>query len=140
VRGTAIHLKVVGQLAQRDVALKTVAEACRVVLRTRRTANRRRLLHSVISAVGEAFNNIAVHGYRDARPGMVEIDVTVDRGRLAVEMRDYGRSFDPRHATPPDLDALPESGMGIFIMNEVMDEVDYRPGKPNVLTLVKRLT
>ena len=140
MRGTAIHLKVVGQLAQRDVALKTVAEACRVVLRTRRTANRRRLLHSVISAVGEAFNNIAVHGYRGARPGMVEIDVIVDRGRLAVEMRDYGRSFDPRLATPPDLDALPESGMGIFIMNEVMDEVDYRPGKPNVLTLVKRLT
>jgi serine/threonine-protein kinase RsbW len=111
-----------------------------VVLRTRRTANRRRLLHSVISAVGEAFNNIAVHGYRDARPGVVEIDVAVDRRGLAVEMRDYGRSFDPRHATPPDLDALPESGMGIFIMNEVMDEVDYRPGRPNVLTLVKRLT
>ncbi|HXU84118.1 MAG TPA: ATP-binding protein [Polyangia bacterium] len=117
-----------------------MAEACRVVLRTRRTANRRRLLHSVISAVGEAFNNIAVHGYRDAHPGMVEIDVAVDRRGLAVEMRDYGRSFDPRHATPPDLDALPESGMGIFIMNEVMDEVDYRPGRPNVLTLVKRLT
>jgi serine/threonine-protein kinase RsbW len=30
--------------------------------------------------------------------------------------------------------------MGIFIMNEVMDEVDYRPGRPNVLKLVKRLT
>jgi serine/threonine-protein kinase RsbW len=141
VRGQAIHLKVEGQLAQRDVALRTVAEACRVVLRTRRTSNRQRLLHSVISAVGEAFNNIAVHGYRDANPGVVEIDVAVDRrGRLAVQMRDYGRSFDPRHATPPDLDALPESGMGIFIMNEVMDEVDYRPGRPNVLTLVKRLT
>jgi serine/threonine-protein kinase RsbW len=141
VRGTAVHLKVVGQLDQRDVALRTVSQACQVVLRTRRASNRRRLLHSVISAVGEAFNNIAVHGYRDVAPGMVEIDVTVDGlGRLAVEMRDYGRSFDPRKVRPPDLDALPESGMGLYIMNEVMDEVDYRPGSPNVLTLVKRLT
>jgi serine/threonine-protein kinase RsbW len=138
----AIHLKVVGQLAQRDLALRTVSEACRVVLaRTKRTANQSGLLDSVISAVGEAFNNIALHAYRDGTPGLVEIDVAVDRrGRLAVEMRDYGRSFDPRKAPPPDLDALPESGMGIFIMNEVMDEVDYRPGRPNVLTLVKRLT
>jgi serine/threonine-protein kinase RsbW len=138
----AIHLTVVGQLAQRDVALRTVSEACRVVLgRTRRATNQRGLLDSVISAVGEAFNNIAVHGYRDEKPGPVEIDVGVDRrGRLAVEMRDYGRSFDPRNAIPPDLDALPESGMGIFIMNGVMDEVVYRPGRPNVLTLVKRLT
>ena len=141
MRGQAVHLKVVGQLAQRDVALRTVSQACRVVLRARATTNARRLIHSVISAVGEAFNNIAVHGYRDTAPGVVEIDVAVDRrGRLAVEMRDYGRSFDPRNVTPPDLDALPESGMGLYIMNEVMDEVDYRPGRPNVLKLVKRLT
>jgi serine/threonine-protein kinase RsbW len=138
----AIHLKVVGQLAQRDLTLRTVSEACKVVLaRTRRATDEGRLLHSVISAVGEAFNNIAVHGYRDGAPGLVEIDVAVDRrGRLAVEMRDYGRSFDPRSATPPDLDSLPESGMGIFIMNGVMDEVNYRAGRPNVLKLVKRLT
>ena len=141
-RRQAIHLKLVGQLAQRDLALRTVSEACRVVLaRTRRDTDHRRVLDHVISAVGEAFNNIAVHGYRDGTPGLVEIDVGVDRrGRLAVEMRDYGRSFDPRTAAAPDLDALPESGMGTFIMNRLMDEVDYRPGSPNVLKLVKRLT
>jgi serine/threonine-protein kinase RsbW len=138
----AIHLKVVGVLAQRDVTLRTVSEACRVVLaRTKRSMNQRPLLDSVISAVGEAFNNIAVHGYRDEPPGPVEIDVAVDRrGRLAVEMRDYGRSFDFRNTRLPDLDAMPESGMGVFIMNGVMDEVVYRPGRPNVLKLVKRLT
>src|SRR5436190_11308690 len=51
VRGQAVHLEVVGQLDQRDVALRTVSQACQVVLRTRRASNRRRLLHSVISAV-----------------------------------------------------------------------------------------
>jgi serine/threonine-protein kinase RsbW len=141
-KGQSIHLKVVGQLDQRDVTLRTVSEACRMVLaRTKRASDHRGLLDSVISAVGEAFNNIAVHGYRDEEPGPVEIDVAVDRrGRLAVEMRDYGRSFDFKKAPRPDLDALPESGMGIFIMTGVMDEVVYRPGRPNVLKLVKRLT
>lgn len=138
----AIHLTVVGQLSARDAALRVVSEACRLVLaRTRRATDQRGLLHSVISAVGEAFNNIALHAYRDEAPGPVEIDVALDRrGRLSVELRDYGRSFDPRKTVPPDLDALPESGMGLFIMKGLMDEVNYRPGRPNVLTLVKRLT
>ena len=57
-----------------------------------------------------------------------------------TQMRDYGRSFDPRTVPPPDLDALPESGMGAFIIQGLMDEIHYRPGHPNVLTLVKRLT
>jgi serine/threonine-protein kinase RsbW len=137
---STIRIEVQGQLAQRDVALRTVSDACRVVL-ARKRGNKRRVLDHVISAVGEAFNNIAVHGYRGGAPGVVEIEVGVDRrGHLAVEMRDYGRSFDPRTVPPPDLDALPESGMGAFIIKGLMDEIDYRPGRPNVLTLVKRLT
>jgi serine/threonine-protein kinase RsbW len=136
-----IRIEVEGQLAQRDVALRTVSDACRVVLARKRGRNKRRVLDHVLSAVGEAFNNIAVHGYRGEEPGVVEIEVGVDRrGYLAVQMRDYGRSFDPRTVPPPDLDALPESGMGAFIIQGLMDEIHYRPGRPNVLTLVKRLT
>jgi serine/threonine-protein kinase RsbW len=135
-----IRIEVEGQLAQRDIALRTVSDACRVVLARSKRRRHKRLLEHVISAVGEAFNNIAVHGYRGATPGLVEIEVGVDKRGLAVEMRDYGRSFDPRSVPPPDLDALPESGMGAFIMQGLMDEIDYRPGRPNVLTLVKRLT
>ena len=41
----------------------------------------------------------------------------------------------------PDLDALPESGMGIYIIKSFMDEVTYRssdrPGAPNVLSMTK---
>lgn len=138
-----IHVKVEGRLTRRDLALRRVSAACRAVLATTgRPTDRRRLVLHMISAVGEAFNNIALHGYRDdATPGAVEIDVSFDQqAGLAVEMRDYGRSFDPRSAVPPKLDTLPESGMGAFIMNTLMDEIEYRPGRPNVLTLVKRLT
>jgi hypothetical protein len=33
---------------------------------------------------------------------------------------------------------LPESGLGMFIIRELMD-VEYRPGRPNVLVLSKKL-
>ena len=37
------------------------------------------------------------------------------------------------------LDALPESGLGLFIIRSFMDEVKYVPGSPNVLSMTKYL-
>lgn len=91
----------------------------------------------VVSAFGEAFNNVAVHGYRDADPEPVQIEVGWDSDRLVITMIDSGRTFDPSTIAPPNLDDLPENGMGLFIMRSCMDEVDYRPGPPNTLRLVK---
>ncbi len=55
-----------------------------------------------------------------------------------VELRDYGESFDLDAVATPDLDQLPESGLGIFIIKAFMT-IRYRPGRPNVLTLSKSL-
>jgi serine/threonine-protein kinase RsbW len=149
VRRQIIRLDIAGHLQQRDVALRTVSAACRLAFeagapartRAHRRANEAQaVVGAVISSVGEAFNNIALHGYRGRPPGLVQIKIVVGEGSVTVEMRDYGRSFDPCTAAPPDLDALPESGMGVFILTHMMDEIDYRPGRPNVLRLVKRLT
>jgi serine/threonine-protein kinase RsbW len=53
-------------------------------------------------------------------------------------MMDPGRSFDPQLLDSPELQELAESGMGLFIIKSLMDEVEYRPGNPNVLSLCKR--
>lgn len=137
-----VRLQVAGRIEEREVALRTISAACRLALGGRRGARERAQRHTddVVSAVGEAFNNIAIHGYAGCTPGVVEIALDVGRQRISVELRDYGRSCDPRRVPPPDLDALPESGLGAFIIRSLMDEVDYRPGRPNVLKLVKRLT
>ncbi len=136
--GQVIKLEVVGELEHRDIALRTVSAACRLAYaRQAHIPEARETLAYVMSAVGEAFNNIAVHGYRGGPAGMVEICIAVGPSRLAVELRDYGLSFDPRSVPMPD--ELPESGMGVFIISSMMDEVEYRPGHPNVLRLVKRL-
>jgi len=95
----------------------------------------------VVSAVGEAFNNVALHGYDGRADGRVELRIETKRDRIRIELRDWGQGFDPNAVRAPDLDSLPESGLGFFIMQSFMD-LAYRPGrsgKPNLLTLSKQL-
>jgi serine/threonine-protein kinase RsbW len=153
-----IRLEVQGILDHRDVALRTVSAACRLPFRTSgddgsdagrgptpgkvdlangarqaEAENRYQEFRShVVSAVGEAFNNIALHGYKGRDPGVIEIEVDVSAEQLSIELRDYGSSYDPSFAQAPDLEALPESGLGVFIMKSFMDRVEYTPGEPNV--------
>jgi serine/threonine-protein kinase RsbW len=93
----------------------------------------------VLSAVGEAYNNIVLHGYAGRERGSVQVKIHNCSDWVRVELRDTGVSFDPREARQPDLASLPESGIGIFLMRSMVDEVSYVAGCPNVLTLVKRL-
>lgn len=132
-----IRLEVQGILDYRDVALRTVSAACRLPFRGTREDRFQEFRSHVVSAVGEAFNNIAIHGYKGRAPGVIEIQVDATPDQLSVELRDYGSSYDPNAALQPDLDALPESGLGVFIMKSFMDRVEYTPGAPNVLKLTK---
>ena len=95
----------------------------------------------IVSAVGEAFNNIALHAYSESHRGNVDVELEFERDSLTIRLFDTGVGFDPIIDPRPDLDALPESKMGLYIMRECMDEVSYRrgsPSVPNVLTLTKR--
>jgi anti-sigma regulatory factor (Ser/Thr protein kinase) len=108
----------------------------------------------LISALGEAFNNVVLHAYRDVRGGTIDVRVTATSSSVEVAVSDRGRSFDPAavpgYVAPQmdhegalddvDLDRLPEGGMGLFIMRSFMDEVTYVAGgggRPNVLVLRK---
>jgi serine/threonine-protein kinase RsbW len=132
-----IRLEVQGILEHRDVALRTVSAACRLPFRGAREDRFQEFRSHVVSAVGEAFNNIAIHGYKGRTPGVVEIEVAATPDQLSIELRDYGQSYDPEATPAPDLDSLPESGLGVFIMKSFMDRVEYTPGAPNVLKLTK---
>lgn len=94
------------------------------------------LQHQVVSAFNEAFNNLAEHAAAGDAP--VRIDVEISPAELAIELRDRGTPFDYGEVGTPDLDSLPESGLGIFIMRSFMHEVRYTPGSggnENVLLL-----
>lgn len=133
-----IRLRVPGTLKYRSVALGVLTEACRLAQGRNAEQKGGVFEDQAISAFQEAFNNVAMHSYPDGTAGDVEIEIDWTSEELVIQMTDTGRSFDPDTIGPPDLDELPEGGMGIFIIRSYMDEVDYREGPPNVLRLKKR--
>lgn len=133
-----IRLRVPGALKYRDLAVRAVAAACKLVGGDS-PRERAEFDDQVISAFGEAFNNAALHSYRGRAPGDVEIDLEVGAESITIRMRDFGDSFDIEHVPEPDLDTLPESGLGIYIIKSFMDEVRYHAGEPNELLMKKSL-
>ena len=126
-----------GRLEYRDAARSFLAYVCdRLVLRGDFPKDTG---HRVISAFVEAFNNAVLHAYRDRPPGPVEVDMEVSPEALRVVIVDYGQGFRPDLVPTPDIDALPEGGLGIFIIRSFMDEVSFeRVNESNVLTMEKR--
>ena len=127
-----------GLLEHRDVALRAVSAACKLVSRRPQRPELNEFRMHVVSAVGEAFNNIVLHGYAGRDDGVIEMEIRTDPDQITVELRDYGESFDLDAVAKPNLELLPESGLGIFIIRAFMS-IRYRPGRPNVLTLSKSL-
>jgi serine/threonine-protein kinase RsbW len=135
-----IVLRVPASLAYRDIATRVVSAACKLVGQGGASQHAlAKFQEHVVSAFGEAFNNACIHAYRGLAPGSVTIEVVPEAARIAIRLIDNGHVFDPAAVPAPDLDSLPESGMGIFIIRSFMDEVHYEPGPPNVLSLSKGL-
>jgi serine/threonine-protein kinase RsbW len=51
-------------------------------------------------AVTEACTNVVIHAYESDEPGSLEVDATIDDGRLMVIIRDSGRGIVPRPDSP----------------------------------------
>lgn len=135
-----IELHVTATFDYRDLVTRAMATGCKVSMADRADdAALTELLHAMVSVVGEAFNNVVDHAYGGRGDGEVTIRIETDGDVLTVVMTDAGQPFAFEDAPEPDLAALPESGMGIYIMRELADEVTYAPGPPNVLKMVKRL-
>jgi serine/threonine-protein kinase RsbW len=142
-----VRLSVPGTLLYRDLVLRVVASVCRLVRRgaekTQEPSHGNHLTDfddKVVSAVGEAFNNIALHAYA-AAPGQAELEFAVELNLLTVRMLDTGEGFDFPRERGQSLEMLRESHMGLEIMMACMDEVTYvrgGPTTPNVLTMTKR--
>lgn len=145
---STIRLTVPGSLEHRDLAVRVIAEACRLVsggpARTDSDSVdvgydlRHPFDAAFVSAFAEIFNNIAIHAYAREGGGDVEIVIEANAEQLVVDVIDNGRPFDIDQVPEPALDELPEGGMGIHIARTMLDEIDYKPGPPNRWHLRKR--
>lgn len=82
-------------------------------------------------ALLEALSNAVRHGCGEDSDRLVEVCVACeqDRGVLIV-VRDPGAGFDPEEIPSPVQGErlLASGGRGVFLINQLMDEVTYRRG------------
>lgn len=135
----SVTIRVPGSVAYRDTVLDEVAALCRRATNTACGRVSQQFVDELVSAVGEAFNNIAIHAYEGATVDEVQVDVSFDGKEVTATLRDFGKHFDPDAVEPPSLAELPESGLGVYIIRAYVDGVTYTPGRPNTLTLRKWL-
>lgn len=101
-------------------------------------------IYALELAVDEACTNVIMHAY-DGRGGRLEIKIETVDDWVQVVIRDWGEAFDPDSIPPPDIEApleqRPVGGVGMFLMRQMMDRVDFRFSETggNTLTMAKRL-
>jgi serine/threonine-protein kinase RsbW len=79
--------------------------------------------------VGEALANAIIHGNRCDPEKTVHVAVAVNQhGDLLVSVKDSGPGFDPSRLPDPTApeNLLVPHGRGIFLIRELMDEVDFK--------------
>lgn len=97
----------------------------------------------VVMSVDEALTNVIRHAYDGVvdQPIDIELDWTMPPDGVRISIRDHGRGVGCEHMSPPPRDKLQPGGLGLHIMTECMDRIEYSPaeGGGTVLTMVKRL-
>ncbi len=80
-------------------------------------------------AADEAATNVIEHAYGGESSGEIEITCRVEPGGLTIQMIDQGEPFDPDSVDAPNigapLDELKPGGIGLYLMRQYMDEVDF---------------
>ena len=100
-------------------------------------------VYAVKLAVDEACTNIIEHGYGGEGIGKIECSYHYDSRALTIELRDWGKKFNPGEVPKPDynvpLEKLKPRGAGLYLMRQLMDDIlfSFNDEEGNLLTLVK---
>lgn len=99
------------------------------------------LIYGIKLAVHEVASNVIEHAYGHEQ-GEIEITLQFEphNKRFMAKLYDTGGAFDASQAPSPNLDIPQESGYGLFLAQQMMDEVSYqRQLDGNHWQLVKHL-
>lgn len=99
-------------------------------------------VRSLNLALDDLLNNVVSYAYEDEGEHEIRVHVELGEGRVTVTIRDDGRPFNPFGSVDPDtsmpLEDREIGGLGIHLVEQMMDEVDYhRRIDENVVTVVK---
>jgi len=91
-------------------------------------------------AMNEAASNIMKHAYRGRADQRIQLDAEAFPDEIIFRLHHLGDPFDPSAVPPPSFDGSRESGFGVYIITQNVDDVRYyrdeRGG--NCIALVKK--
>ena len=99
---------------------------------------------NVVLAIDEACSNAIRHAYGGRCDETFEVSLREDGGHLELTVCDHGAPCPPeciekRTLRPPGADDLEPGGLGVQLMHEVFDEVDFHPGAVGGNCVIMRL-
>jgi anti-sigma regulatory factor (Ser/Thr protein kinase) len=100
--------------------------------------------HDVVLAIDEACTNAIRHAYEGRSDGSVELTLEAAPDYLEFQVSDQGlpcpaERAEKREMAPPDPDQLTPGGLGIQLIHNVFDEVDFCQGEDGGNCVTMRL-
>ncbi|MEW6356818.1 MAG: ATP-binding protein [Planctomycetota bacterium] len=90
-------------------------------------------------AVAEGCANVIQHCY-GGQEGKITVRCLVGRSELEVRIRDFGRKPDPATIRSRDLADIRPGGLGVFLMQNLVDDVRYNFTHPIGTELILKKT
>jgi len=98
--------------------------------------------NQIVIAVNEACMNIIQHAYDGEPSGRILVEISQTDRHLQFQLTDSGKPVDPTQIRARDLKDIRPGGLGVHLISEIMDAVEYRrsaDGNENLLTMLKRI-
>ena len=87
-------------------------------------------LFEINLGLDELFTNIISYGFEDELEHQIKFSLAMEKETLVVQVEDDGKPFNPLDTTGPevsqDLDSINIGGLGIHLVKNMMDDIDYQ--------------
>ncbi|MDZ7766030.1 MAG: ATP-binding protein [Melioribacteraceae bacterium] len=93
----------------------------------------------------ESLNNIIKHAYKEDNSRWIDLSIEINTDNIIINVKDDGipREGNKKPSLdfdPDDIENLPEGGMGLFIIDQLMDELTYKSiNGANIFTMKKSI-
>lgn len=114
--------KFVGDLSQLQAVRSFVRQVC-----YQTSGDVEKLSLQLELVVNEIFCNIVKHAYQDSDKGEVLVESEISAEGIYFTISDKGKIFNPSEVDYPNLYGEQESGFGIFIIQQLVDQISYIP-------------
>ncbi len=101
--------------------------ACAFLANLKQLAEPEITLYNLELAIQEVSVNIATHAYANSR-GRIHMSAILSHQplKITILLQDTGASFNPAVVPQPHFGELQEHGYGLFLVTQLMDEVEYK--------------